>query len=116
MSNFDEIQEFIWDLRGDFEHVKYTLAKQFPNASILVVTTDPIILPPGVVACCGNGEGEIEPVARWELTKAVTSYTGKVLEMDVEQFWTSPASTWDDPSGWDLFFWDNEMDDEVFLK
>ncbi len=116
MNNFDEIQELVWDLSGDVDYVLDYLSKVYPGVSVMIVTKDPINLPPNVVACCGSGSGEVEPVSRWELTKAVSKRNGEVLNIDIEQIWTSPAAKWNDPSGWDLFFWDNETDDEVFLK
>lgn len=57
MSNFDEIQELVWDLSGDVDYVLDYLSKVYPGVSVMIVTKDPINLPPNVVACCGSGSG-----------------------------------------------------------
>lgn len=92
MNNFDEIQELIWDLSGDVDYVLDYLSKVYPGVSVTIVTKYPINLPPNVVACCGSGSGEVEPVSRWELTKVVSKRNGEVLNIDIEQIRTSPAA------------------------
>lgn len=116
MSNtFDEVQNYVWDLRGDVSYIVEHLSKIYPNASVLVVTVDPFQLPPNVVACCGAGSGEVIPVARWMVTKLISNKKGEVLNIDLEQLWTSPEISADDPGGWNLYFWDNEKDEEVYF-
>ncbi len=112
---FDDVQEHVWQLTGTVQEVEAAIREAFPYAYVEVKQTPPMDLPPNVEACCGSGEGTVLPVLRYELQAASANVDDIITEIKAYGFWTSPYAKWDNSDTWDLFFWDNETDDEVFL-
>lgn len=112
---FDDVQEYVWQLTGTTQEVEAAIQEVFPYAYVEVKQAPPIDLPPNVEACCGSGEGTVIPVLRYELQAASANVDDIITEVKAYGFWTSPYAKWDNSDTWDLFFWDNETDDEVFL-
>lgn len=112
---FDDVQEYVWQLTGTTQEVEAAIQEVFPYAYVEVKQAPPMDLPPNVEACCGSGEGTVTPVLRYELQAASANVDDIITEIKVYGFWTSPYAKWDNSDTWDLFFWDNEVDDEVFL-
>lgn len=112
---FDDVQEYVWQLTGTTQEVEAAIQEVFPYAYVEVKQAPPMDLPPNVEACCGSGEGTVIPVLRYELQAASANVDDIITEVKAYGFWTSPYAKWDNSDTWDLFFWDNETDDEVFL-
>lgn len=112
---FDDVQEYVWQITGTTQEVEAAIQEVFPYAYVEVKQTPPMDLPPNVEACCGSGEGTVIPVLRYELQAASANVDDIITEVKAYGFWTSPYAKWDNSDTWDLFFWDNETDDEVFL-
>ena len=112
---FDDVQEYVWQLTGTTQEVEAAIQEVFPYAYVEVKQAPPMDLPPNVEACCGSGEGTVIPVLRYELQAARANVDDIITEIKAYGFWTSPYAKWDNSDTWDLFFWDNETDDEVFL-
>lgn len=108
---FEQIESIGWSF-GDnaFEF----LTRLYPDVEFKIYPCGPLILPPNVVTCCASGVGEVTPVKRLALISARAD--GDVLKAAAfEEIWTSPnAVPWDNHS-WDMFYWDLEKDQEVFL-
>lgn len=112
---FDDVQEYVWQITGTTQEVEAAIQEVFPYAYVEVKQAPPMDLPPNVEACCGSGEGTVIPVLRYELQAASANVDDIITEVKAYGFWTSPYAKWDNSDTWDLFFWDNETDDEVFL-
>lgn len=110
---FDEMEEYAWSL--DEGNALAFLQKRYPGANIQILKVPDLVLPKGILACCGTGAGEITPVKRLEMTFG-SSLDGEVENVTFVQFWTSPNARVDDPRTWPLFFWEEEKDLEVNFK
>lgn len=108
---FEEVENIAWAM-GDTALEQLT--KLYPEAEIKIYPCGPLILPSNVVACCPSGVGEITPEKRLTLSSARAD--GDVLKaVAFEQVWTSPnAVPWNNNT-WDMFYWDLEKDEEIFL-
>lgn len=111
---FEELENFAWSL-GDNPMAMEILAKKYPSAKMTIYHVEDFILPENVIACDGNGEGEIVPVKRLATVciESKGSEEKEFVKMTFEEIWTSPyAVPWDNHS-WDLLFWNNLTDEEV---
>ncbi|HBT8980431.1 TPA: hypothetical protein MCM29_005171 [Klebsiella pneumoniae] len=108
---FDEMEEYAWAL-GDNVNAMALLQERYPQTNIQILEVADLILPKGVVACCGTGAGEVTPVKRLEMAFG-SSLNGEMENATFVQFWTSPNAKLFDNTTWELFFWDQVKDREV---
>lgn len=111
---FEELENFAWSL-GDNPMAMEILAKKYPSAGMTIYHVEDFTLPENVIACDGNGAGEVVPVKR--LTPTYIESKGldekELVKVKFEEIWTSPyAVPWDN-GNWDLLFWNNITDEEV---
>ncbi len=85
MSNFDEIQELVWDLSGDVDYISDYLSKVYPGVSVMIVTKDPISLPPIVEEVVGIVQDLFHP--RKLLKRYNQLKSGLVFSYLLSSFW-----------------------------